>query len=107
MLSPIPFGLPLAIVSMLNSQSAIAFFFASGQLPTNWQAQASDAEKFRIVWFSVFISYRMETFADSFEGCDFAQPCRNRIIPKDMIPEPRHRWNFLSKPVIIISIKLS
>src|SRR5215218_2533763 len=34
MLRPIPLGLPFDNVSMLNNQSAMAFFFSSGQLPT-------------------------------------------------------------------------
>ncbi len=37
-------------VSVLKSRSAIAFFFASGHKPVNWQAQASEAPKFSITW---------------------------------------------------------
>src|SRR5574337_412378 len=48
-LRPIPFGLPSFNVSVLKSKSAIAFFFSSGQLPTNWQDHASDAAKLSIV----------------------------------------------------------
>src|SRR5688500_9214011 len=51
--SPIPFGEPVAAVSMLKSRSAIRFFFvASLHFPINLPVQQSDAPKLWMICLS-------------------------------------------------------